>query len=307
MPAIPDTPSVCDGVWLSAERDGAFTGVGSAGQGGLRCQTSGVPERRDLDNRCGFDQAVDRYERARHGYPPSLFEDLFALLPARCQVCEVGPGTGQATADLLDRGAEVTAVELGSAMAERLIARLGRHPGLLEVINAPFEHARLADDAYDAVFSATAYHWVPTWAQIAQPARILHRGGVLAIVDTLQVDAPDEDGFWERVQPIFERHGAGRRPDDPAFMRPDEVTPSMLAILSNSDRFDDVELRRYRWDQRYTAHQYGELHRTYSGWLAMPAAAGEALLEDVCAFIDSDYDGHIVRPLVITLLTARCT
>jgi SAM-dependent methyltransferase len=266
-----------------------------------------VPERSDLDNRGGFDQVVDRYERARHGYPPSLFDDLFVLLPTGCQVCEVGPGTGQATGDLLERGAQVTAVELGSAMARRLLARLGRHPGLLDVINAPFEHAGLADDAYDAVFSATAYHWVPTWAQTAQPARILHRRGVLAIVDTLQVDVPDDGGFWERVQPIFDRHGAGRRPDDPPLTRPDEVTPSMLATLRDDDRFEDIELRRYRWDQRYTAQEYGDLHRTYSGWLAMPTAAGEALLADVCAFIDSDYDGHIVRPLVITLLTARRT
>lgn len=272
---------------------------------GRDCHTSGVAERSDLDNRRGFDQAVDRYERARHGYPAPLFDDLFALLPAGCRVCEVGPGTGQATGDLLDRGAQVTAVEMGRAMADRLDVRFGGHPGLVDVINAPFEHSGLASDTYDAVFSATAYHWVPTWAQTAEPARILHRGGVLAVVDTLQVDTPDDAGFWERVQPIFDRHGAGRRPDDPPLMRPNEVTPSMLATLHESDQFENVELRRYRWDQHYTTHQYGELHRTYSGWLAMPGDSGEALLADVCAFIDSDYDGHIVRPLVITLLTAR--
>ena len=264
-----------------------------------------VSERSDLDNRRGFDRAVDRYERARHGYPPSMFDDLFAMLPAGCQVCEIGPGTGQATGDLLDRGASVTAVELGTSMAQRLVARLGHHPRLVEVIKAPFEDARLPDAAYDAVFSATAYHWIPTWAQTTEPARILHHGGVLAIVDSLQVDSPDDDGFWERVQPIFDRHGAGRPPDDPPVEAPDEATPSMLAILRVTDEFADVELRRYRWDQHYTADQYGELHRTYSGWLAMPEADGEALLADVCAFIDSDYAGHIVRPLVITLLTAR--
>ena len=264
-----------------------------------------MPERSDLDNRVGFDQAVDRYERARHGYPPALFDDLFATLPAGADVCEVGPGTGQATGDLLDRGALVTAVELGAAMARRLVARLGDRHGLVEVITAPFEHAGLAADTFDAVFSATAYHWIPTWAQTSEPARILHHGGVLAIVDTIQVDSPDADGFWERVQPIFDRHGAGRRNDDPAVGPPDEATPAMLAILRDSDQFADIQLRRYRWDQHYSTAEYGDLHRTYSGWLAMPEAAGEALLADVCAFIDADYDGHIVRPLVITLLTAH--
>ena len=264
-----------------------------------------MPERSDLANRRGFDQAVERYERARHGYPPELFDDLFSRRPAGCQVCEVGPGTGQATADLLARGARVTAVELGAAMAQRLTTRFAQHPGLVEVINAPFEHATLAEGAFDVVFSATAYHWVPTWAQTTLPARILRQAGVLAIVDTLQVDAPVDDGFWERVQPIFDRHGAGRRPEDPPFTTPDAVTPSMHEVVQASDRFDDIELRRYRWDQQYTTDHYVELHRTYSGWLAMPEAAGEALLADVAAFIDSDYNGHIVRPLVVTLLTAR--
>jgi SAM-dependent methyltransferase len=275
-------------------------------QEGGRGVTLGVmPERSDLGNRRGFDQSVDRYERARHGYPPVLFDDFFALLPVGCQLCEVGPGTGQATVDLLARGAHVTAVELGAAMAQRLATRFGQHPGLIEVINAPFEHAVLVDEGFDAVFSATAYHWVPTWAQTVLPARILRRDGVLAIVDTLQVDAPVDDGFWERVQPIFDRHGAGRRTDDPPVTSAHEVTPSILPVLHATDQFKDVELRRYRWDQHYTSDQYGDLHRTYSGWLAMPQAAGEALLADVCAFIDSDYDGHIVRPLVITLVSAR--
>jgi SAM-dependent methyltransferase len=263
-----------------------------------------VVERSDLGDRGRFDEAVDRYERARHGYPPSLFDDLFATLPAAPRLCEVGPGTGQATSDLLDRGARVTAVELGAAMAQRLLARLGHHAGLVDVINAPFEDARLAD-GYDAVFSATAYHWVPTWAQASKPASILRQGGVLAIVDTIHVTSPDDGGFWDRVQPIFDRHGAGRRPDDPPVGPPEDATPSMLATLHRSDQFVDVDLQRYRWDQHYTTEQYAELHRTYSGWLAMPEAAGEALLADVCSFIDSEYDGRITRPIVVTLLTAH--
>ena len=49
----------------------------------------------------------------------------------------------------------------------------------------------------DAVFSATAYHWVTPAAQLDRPATILKPGGVMAIVDLNQVDSPDDDGFFD--------------------------------------------------------------------------------------------------------------
>ena len=64
-----------------------------------------------------------RYDRARPGYPDAVFEDLFARLPARPTIVEVGPGTGQATRQLLARGARVTAVELGPAMADTAVGQ----------------------------------------------------------------------------------------------------------------------------------------------------------------------------------------
>ncbi len=46
-----------------------------------------------------------------------MFDELFRLLPSRPAILEVGPGTGQATRDLLSRGATVHAIEIGPAMA----------------------------------------------------------------------------------------------------------------------------------------------------------------------------------------------
>src|SRR5260370_7690447 len=67
-----------------------------------------------------FDKVPDIYHRIRPGNPRALFDDLFDLLPGRPHVLEVGPGTGQATRDLLARGATVRAIEIGPAMAETL-------------------------------------------------------------------------------------------------------------------------------------------------------------------------------------------
>jgi len=58
-------------------------------------------------------------------YPADLFDALFQLLPSEPEIVEVGPGTGQATKDLLTRGASVLAIEIGPAMAAKLRAKVG--------------------------------------------------------------------------------------------------------------------------------------------------------------------------------------
>src|SRR5919109_4571971 len=66
-----------------------------------------------------FDEDAERYDRARPGYPPELYDDLEELAGAGpgSRVLEVGCGTGQATVPLAGRGCRITAVEAGACMA----------------------------------------------------------------------------------------------------------------------------------------------------------------------------------------------
>ena len=81
--------------------------------------------------RATFDQAAELYDRARPRYPPALFEDLADVtgIGPGSRVLEIGPGTGQATLSLAERGCRVVAVELGpdlDAVARRNLARSRR-------------------------------------------------------------------------------------------------------------------------------------------------------------------------------------
>ena len=91
----------------SAERI-SFAVAGVAG-----CDNRSVPSA--ADPRKSFDQAAEIYDEIRPSYPAAAFDDLFALLPPRPNIIEVGPGTGQATRDILRRGAVVHAIEIGPA------------------------------------------------------------------------------------------------------------------------------------------------------------------------------------------------
>ena len=120
------------------------------------------------------------YEAARPGYPDALFD----LLSARCglgsgaRVLELGPGTGQATVPLLDRGATVVAVEPGVAMAARLRERVeGRN---CTVVEAEFEQADVRGP-FDLAVAATSFHWVDPALGLDKLANLVRPGGLLAL------------------------------------------------------------------------------------------------------------------------------
>ena len=257
----------------------------------------------DKSLRSGFDSVPEIYDRIRPSYPEALYHELFAVLPPEPTIVEIGPGTGQATADLLRRGARVTAVEIGEQMAGFLERKLGANKRL-KIIRSSFEDAPLSTRAFDAVVSATAYHWVQPPARLEKPAAILKPHGRLAVMDTNQVASPVDRGYFERVQPIYERHGhsGGKRRTPPAAS---DVVPDVFSELAASPLYDDVRLFRYSWDQTYSSGEYADLLRSYSDLQSMLCEERKALILDLCSVIDQEYGGSITRPLVITLTMAR--
>ncbi len=257
--------------------------------------------RRHADHRLSFNEVPDVYDEIRPSYPAELYATLFAMLPTHPSIVEVGPGTGQATKDLLDRGALVHAVEIGPAMAAKLRSNLPNDR--LRVTVGDFEQVEIAPLSVDAVFSATAYHWISPRAQTDRPASILRLDGILAIVDLIQVTSPVDNGFFEAAQPIYEKYGQAHQ-GPPAPTR-DDVDPPIRKLLEHDDRFDSPEVHRWDWDHTYTAADYRKLMLSYSVTQMMDPEDRRGLLDDMESFIRRQFDGQITRPLVVALTAAR--
>ena len=253
------------------------------------------------DIRLSFNEAAEIYDKVRPSYPADLFDALFQMLPSQPEIVEVGPGTGQATKDLLARGASVLAIEIGPATAAKLRSNLPSDR--LRVAVGDFEVMEIAAGEADAVFSATAYHWISREAQTDRPAAILRPGGLVAIVDLIQVDSPEDAGFFAAAQPIYERYGQGHS-GPPAPTR-ESVDPKIRAVLDADRRFDCVDVRQYDWDQTYSASDYRNLMLSYSGTQMMEESDRVGLLDDMESFIRNDFGGVVTRPLVVTLTTAE--
>jgi trans-aconitate methyltransferase len=250
--------------------------------------------------RRSFDGAAEIYHGIPPGYPAPLFEDLFRLLPSHPAILEVGPGTGQATRDLLSRGATVHAIEIGPSMGAKLREALPSAD--LTITIGDFEEVDVGEHGFDAVFSATAYHWISPKAQVDRPVSVLKPGGVIAVVDLNQVSSPDDKGFFAAAQPIYDRYGEGHA--GPPAPERNAVDPPIHRVLRGDPRFSNVEVRAYDWNQTYSAAGYRKLMLSYSSTQMMTPPARQGLLDDMENFVRQQFDDQVTRPIVVTLTTA---
>jgi SAM-dependent methyltransferase len=260
-----------------------------------------IPAERER-RRSTFDQAAELYDRARPGYPAALFDDLAELtgVGPGTRVLEIGPGTGQATVPLAERGCRIVAVELGGRLAAIARRNLARFP-TVEVITAAFEDWPLPGERFDLVLAATAFHWLDPAVRVVKAADALRPGGALATVTTHHVAGGDE-AFFAEAQACYERWDP-ETPAGGALPTAAEV-PTSSEELDATGRFGPAVFRRYERDLPYSTAGYIETLLTYSGHRALDSAARAALLDCIASLIDTGYGGRITKRYLMELRVA---
>lgn len=170
-----------------------------------------------------FDALAEDYDRERPTYPEELVSravELGGLRPGD-PVLESGCGTGQLTQSLVARGLRVTAVEPGANMIR--VARRKFADGEVRFLNARFEDAPIEEAGYQALFSATAFHWVDPDVGWRRAAGALREGGRLALIQYRGV--------------IDERSAAAHAAFEEVLER---IAPELAAELGPSLSADDV-------------------------------------------------------------------
>jgi SAM-dependent methyltransferase len=254
--------------------------------------------------RSTFDEAAELYHRARPTYPAALFDDLAELagIGPGSRVLEIGPGTGQATVPLAERGCRVVAVELGPQLAAVARRNLARFPAV-EVVTAAFEDWPLPRERFDLVLSATAFHWIDPAVRVGKAADALRPGGWLATIATHHVAGGDED-FFVQAQACYERWDP-ETPPGGARLPPATDVHGSGEELDRSRRFGPVEFRRYEWELSYTTSAYLDLLLTYSGHRALDAPARTGLLDCIAHLIDTAHGGRITKRYLTELRIAQ--
>jgi SAM-dependent methyltransferase len=150
----------------------------------------------------GFDVGADRYDRFMGRYSRHLAPQLADLagVSAGLRVVDVGCGPGALTAELLERGADVAAVDPSEPF---VAAARARNPEA-DVRQAPAEELPFADDAFGAALAQLVVHFMrDPVAGITEMRRVTEPGGaVVACVWDYGTERSPLTAFWRAARAL---------------------------------------------------------------------------------------------------------
>ncbi len=154
-----------------------------------------------------FDLAAEVYDSVRSSYPASLLDRAIERgnLGAGSRILEVGCGTGKVTELLVERGLGVDAVDPG----RKMIAVAQRRVGETDAVRfhlGRFEDVELSDHVFDAVFSATAFHWVDPAVVWVKAAAHLKTDALLALLSHLNVRDEQPTEVHDEFLALLRKH-----------------------------------------------------------------------------------------------------
>jgi SAM-dependent methyltransferase len=205
-----------------------------------------------------FGGAAENYDAFRPRYPDQLIDDVLA--PHAHRVLEGGAGTGIASMQLIERGADLLAVEPDARMAA--VARSKGVPVEL----ATFEDWDPAGRRFDLVVFAASFHWVDPAVALPKIRGILDDSGKLALIwNRLRPTNPTRAEFEEIYSDYMD-----------VETRSGDGSPGDVADMIAASGFT-VTQRKYPHDLRYSAQQWVDIAFTFSNQLLVPADKADEL------------------------------
>jgi SAM-dependent methyltransferase len=270
-----------------------------------------------------FNEVAVEYDRHRPAYPDVLIDQAceLACLEKGDRVLEIGCGTGQLTRSLLARGLRVTALEPGDQLL-RVAEENLKDAGDVELVHARLEDMQLPRESYEAVFSASAIHWVDPdlgWRKIADA---LAPGGTLALIQYFGLQEQRSVDDQQALLLALHRHASEIAATWPIYRDLDCTIAGVQERRRNiadawgwlgsydigrdyaADLFEDLQLATVPTLIEHTAGELGALLATMSFWARLSPDQRDALVNENHALYE-----RLGRPIrastVVVLLTAR--
>ena len=236
-----------------------------------------------------FDTAASKYERMRPGYSEELYKRIFEYCPIdeQSELIEVGIGGGQATLPFLQKNSHVTAIEYGKNLADICREKFKDYTDF-EVITSRFEDVELKDDAYDLIYSASAFHWIPEEIGYAKVYQALKPGGVFARFANHPFRCKNEPELAAAVDASYEKYYYKFYNKKAEQIREySEEDAKERAYLAEKYGFSDIQYSLFYRTREFTAKEYVELLGTYSDHIAIDEEVRALFFKNIEDIINS--------------------
>ena len=224
-----------------------------------------------MDLRLTFNEIPAEYDKLRPQYAEDLFKDviLFSSLDKTKRALEIGIGTGLATLPFLNTGCDITAIEIGDNLAKYSRDKFSAFEKF-KVINQDFESAVLEENSYDLIYSASAFHWIPTKIGMPKVYRLLKKGGVFVWFSVQPAAAREH--IHEELEKVYEEYNYYFRGVKPKFDRQQEAQRKQRERVNTFKQygFTEIEDKLYYGTRTLSASDYATLCGTYSDHRSIP-------------------------------------
>ena len=218
-----------------------------------------------------FDTVASTYEKLRPGYNDELYKTIFDYIPVdkSSNVVEIGIGGGQATLPVLKTGCKLTAVEYGEQFSALCRDKFKDYPDF-NVITNKFENVDFENNAYDLVYSASAFHWIPEEIGYKKVFAMLKKGGAFARFANHPYRDKGNPALSAAIDEIYDKyynkyHNKKRE----LLTEYTEKQAADRAMISEKYGFTDIRYALFYRERVFTAKEYIELLGTYSDHIAI--------------------------------------
>ena len=160
-----------------------------------------------MDLKHVFDDNTEKYDRYRPTYPIALYQEIekYATIDQNSKILEIGYGTGQATNYFIDKGNDVTGIDIGLKLFEYTKQKY-MNKANLSLISGSFETHPFESGYYDLIFSATAFHWIDPIIGYQKVLDLLKPNGVFAIFNNHPFVSRTDDLVHMAIQAVYQRY-----------------------------------------------------------------------------------------------------
>lgn len=253
-----------------------------------------------------FDTVASTYEKMRPGYVKELYQMLFdyICIDRHSRVVEVGSGAGQATAPILQTGCHLTAVEYGEHFSGLLKEKFREYPHF-SVITGKFEETAFEENAYDLVFSASAFHWIPEKIGYEKVFSMLKPGGAFARFANHPYRDKGNPALSRAIDAAYDEfyYPYYQKKHEP-LMEYTEEQARNRALIAEKYGFADCRYALFHRERTFTAQEYVQLLGTYSDHIAIEEKIRERFFQAIEEAIHR-YGGTITLYDTLDLQMAR--
>ncbi len=253
-------------------------------------------------NEWTFNQVAEMYDKWRPAYVPELYEDIFAYksIDKASHVLEIGIGTGQATLPFLNTGCHLTAVELGDRLAKIAGEKFHEYPEF-KIAVMPFQDYRCADNTFDLIYSASAFHWIPEQIGYGKVYKMLKPGGVFArFACHPWFDTNGQEELAAAIYRVYRKFV----PEAKASSEYGEEDARRRADIAAKYGFADIQYKLYYRTQVYPSEEYIKRISIENDKIALPKDKRDGLLAGIRSVIDR-YGGTLTLYTTTDLNLAR--